>query len=306
MAAPSPYANWFHEIWPVPTIATGVGYVAVAYTISHWLTHRTAIPITLPSLPPDLKLESLETTTDDKVRLHGWCIEPLNPRATIVLHHGMRECRLHMVDRVPWLAQLGFRCVIFDHRAHGESEGHLTSFGWHERNDALAIARFVVERWPGQPRAALGRSMGAAALCYAGEAARSYDAIVLENLYLDLAIAFDSRIGCGYPGWVRYFRHAIVWITEKRLGMRIRDAAPIARIADLASTPVLLLTGSEDLHATPEDAERMAAQIPNSSQFAVIAGAGHDDVFSRGGETYQRLVMDFLERNLFNAMSHAA
>lgn len=306
MTAPSRYADWFHEVWPVPIKATGVGYAAVAYIISRWLTRRSPIAITFPVLPGHLRLESLTTTSDDNIRLFGWCIEPGNPRATVVLHHGMRDCRLQMLDRVQWLAEMGFRCVLFDHRNHGESEGRLTSFGWHERKDAMAIARYVAERWPAQPRAALGCSMGAAALCYSGEASRLYRAIVLENLYRDLATAFDSRIGTGYPGWVKHFRHGVVWITEKRLGMRLTDASPIARIADLAPTPILLLTGSDDAHAPPAEVQSIAAQIPDSSQFAVIAGAKHSDVFARGGEAYRRLVLEFLERNLFKALCHAA
>ncbi len=306
MAAPSRYADWFHEIWPIPTIASGFGYFAVAYTISHWLTRCTPTPIPNPNLPAHLNLDAIDTITDDGIRLHGWCIEPPEPRATVVLHHGMRGSRLQMLERAEWLAELGFRCVIFDHRAHGESEGKLTSFGWHERWDAIAIARFTAERWPAQQRLALGYSMGAAALCYAGEAARLYDAIVLENLYLDLARAFDSRIGCGYPGWVRYFRHGVVWLCEKRLGMRLADAAPIARIADLAPTPVLLLTGDADPYASPDEVEKLASQIPASSQFVVIPGAEHDDTYTRGGELYRRKVGTFLEEHLEGARSRAA
>src|SRR5439155_8996718 len=133
--------------------------------------------------------------------LTGWSVAPPRPRATVALFHGMRGSRGKMLDRVGFLTAAGYRCVAFDHRAHGGSEGRLTSFGYHERLDVIAVMDLIGRHWPHEPCAALGVSMGAAAICYAAPHARPFQAVVLESLYHDLESAFRTRVGRGYPTW---------------------------------------------------------------------------------------------------------
>ena len=233
-----------------------------------------------------------------QVGLKGWCVEPAKPRATVALFHGMRLNRTHTLDRIAFLVTAGYRCVAFDHRAHGESQGHTCTFGYHESRDVAAVHAFVRERWPREPHGAVGISMGAAAVCFASETARGFNALVLESVYTQLAQAFDQRIGCGYPKWFQHFRGGVVWLTERRLGASIHEVAPLAYIARLAPRPVLLITGSEDPHAPPQDVALLAAQIPASSNFHVIEGADHDNVCATGGRTYQDLLLAFFEEHL--------
>jgi pimeloyl-ACP methyl ester carboxylesterase len=218
----------------------------------------------------------------------------------------MRLNRESMLERIAFLSAAGYRCLAFDHRAHGESGGRLTSFGYHERHDVVAVLEVIRRRWPDEPRAALGQSMGAASLCFAGQAMRAFDAIVLESVYHDLNRAFDERVGCGYPEWFKHFRQGICWFTEIRLKTRISEIAPVSHIAQLAPQPVLLLTGSEDPHAPPHEVQALAAQIPHTGRFHAIPGAGHATVCSHGGDAYRGLLLAFLENHLFPATLRAA
>jgi alpha-beta hydrolase superfamily lysophospholipase len=292
--------SWFDEIWPRAVAATGIGYLAVSYVVSRWLTRRSPAVLWLPISDGAVQIEDLQCQTQDGITLRGWCFEPPAPRATIALFHGMRGHRGHILERAAFLSTAGYRCVAFDHRAHGESGGSSTSFGYHERHDVTAIAALVNARWPELPRAALGVSMGAAAVCFAGPR-DSFDAFILESVYHDLAAAFKNRVGGHYPGWIRHFRRGIIWVTERRLGARMADVAPFAHIARLAPRPVLLLTGSDDPHAPPHEVQLLAEQIPHVCQFHIIPGAGHQDVCKRGGAAYRDLLLAFLERHLFGA-----
>jgi uncharacterized protein len=298
MEAANQQSTWFEEIWPRLTVATGVGYLATAYTVSRWLTRRSPALSPMPTHLPGVGIETLTCKTQDGIALKGWHIEPAAPRATVALFHGMRLNRSDTLSRIALLSAAGYRCLAFDHRAHGESGGPWTSFGYHERHDVEAVARLVRERWPNQACAALGNSMGGAAICFAGAAAHAFDAIILESVYHDLARAFQHRVGCGYPAWFRHFRPGIIWLTERRLGARIHEVAPVAHVAKLAPRPVLLLTGSEDPHASPHEVEALARQLPETGQFHAIAGAAHHDVCEKGGLVYRDLLLTFLERHL--------
>src|SRR4051794_15482905 len=119
--------------------------------------------------------------------------------------------------------------------------------------------------------------MGAAAMCFAGEACHAFDALILESVYHDLACTFQHRVGCDYPSWFAHFRAGIVWLTERRFGVRIDQVAPLAHVARLAPRPVLLLTGSEDPHARPDEVRLLADQVSATARFHVLPGVGHED-----------------------------
>jgi pimeloyl-ACP methyl ester carboxylesterase len=281
--------------------ASGIGYLAASYTMSRWLTRPAR---GRPAKSPDsvgLDWQPLSCRTTDGFRLAGWLIEPVRPRGTVALFHGLRSNRGQTLSRAAFLAEAGYRCVAFDHRAHGESEGRRTSFGFFEQHDVRAVLALLGERWPGQPRAALGVSMGAAAVCFAGSRARGFDAVVLESLYHDLASALSSRIGNGFPSWLRRFVPGVVWITERRLRLRLAQLTPADHIGGLAPMPVLLLTGSADPHAPPLDAERLHARCQGERELFIVPEAGHRDVPETGGPVYRQRVLEFLERRLKSA-----
>ena len=289
--------SWGRDIIVGLTVASGVGYLATAYTVSRWLTRRShGKPV--PPADDDLRCEVLECRTTDGLRLRGWAIDPPAPRATIALFHGLRRNRAQMLGRMLVLAEAGYRCVAFDHRAHGESQGRKASFGFHERLDVEAVSRLIAERWPDQPVAGLGMSMGAAALCFAGAGLPLYRAFVLESMYHDLQSAFVNRMGAVFPAWFRRFRRGIIWVTERRTGVRLREAAPAEHIGRLAPRPVLLVTGEADCYASPADLARLSERCQGLRESCVIPEAGHMNVFEQGGPVYRDAVLSFLARSL--------
>ena len=278
--------------------ASGVGYLAAAYAASRWLTRRSREAPSVPTDLADVCCDDLSCTTEDGIRLAGWAWTPARPRGTVALFHGMRGHRGYLAERVRFLTAAGYRCVAFDHRAHGRSGGRHISFGYHERRDVEAIIALIGRRWPDGPRAAIGVSMGAAALCYAGAASRFFQALVLESMYHDRASAFRCRVGSGLPAWYRHFIPGIIRVTERRLGARIEVMAPADRLRELAPRPLLLLTGSDDRHAPPEDLDRLSARSRGPCEVRVIPGAGHADVCEVGGPLYRDAVLGFLDRHL--------
>jgi alpha-beta hydrolase superfamily lysophospholipase len=279
-------------------LATGVGYAAAAYLASRWLTRpRRGRPAVTPS-DHGLSWEPAACRTADGLRLAGWVVTPAAPRGTVALFHGLRCNRKQVLPRIAVLAGAGYRCVAFDHRAHGESAGRRTSFGYYEGRDVEAVLDLVAQRWPDEPRVALGISMGAAAVCFAAASACRLDAVILESMYHDIHSAFTTRINAGFPAWYGLLSRSIIWVTERRLGLRLPQLTPAEHIGRLAPAPVLLLTGTADAHASPDDARRLAARCRGPHEVVLVHGAGHTDLFEVAGPAYARRVLDFLERRL--------
>jgi alpha-beta hydrolase superfamily lysophospholipase len=342
VSKPSSKPTWLSDMLAGLAMASGVGYVAAAYSVSRWLTRAT--PGKPRRTPADLGLcwDLLECRTADGFRLKGWVVTPAQPRATVLLCHGVRQNREQTLSRTAFLTAAGYRCVAFDHRAHGQSDGRRTSFGYYESGDVIAFLALVRRRWPRQPLAALGMSMGAAALCFAAPLTRvpetgspekgsdplnsraltpfpdrtpkikspvpvsgtrvrgaevaACDALILESLYHDIHSAFANRVGASYPAWFRRLSRGVQWITERRLGLRMEKLAPAEHIGNLAPAPVLLLTGTEDSHAPPRDAQRLYDRCRGPRELWLVPEASHLDLFQAGGLAYQQRVLSFLDR----------
>jgi alpha-beta hydrolase superfamily lysophospholipase len=290
--------SWMAEMLANAVVLSGVGYLVTAYTISRWLTRPSRGKPRPTPAEVGLPFEDVECLTEDGQRLAGWVVEPPQSRGTVALFHGLRQNRSQTVPRIALLAAAGYRCVAFDHRAHGQSSGRCSSFGYHEGRDAVAVLDYVGQRWPGEACAALGISMGAAALCFAAERAGRLRACILESLYHDVASAFHNRIGNKFPKWFRRFSRGVVWVTERRLKLRLEQVTPADHIARLAPAPLLLLTGSADVHAPPEDSERLYKRCSGPRELAHIQGADHQNLCRVGGDQYRELILSFLHRHL--------
>lgn len=277
-------------------LATGVGYAAAAYLTSRWLTRRRRRRP--EGTPSDLGLpwESLSCRTRDGLRLAGWLVEPPAPRGTVALFHGLGCNRDQVLPRIGLLASQGFRCVAFDHRAHGDSEGRRTSIGYHEGRDVEAVLDLVKQRWPHEPRVVLGVSMGAAAVCFGAGRARDADAVILESMYHDLLSAFTTRVTSVFPPWYGWLTPGLIWVTERRLRVGIKDITPADHVGRLAPAPVLLITGGADAHASPDDARRLAERCRGPRELVLVPGAGHTDLMEVAGPGYADHVLGFLER----------
>jgi alpha-beta hydrolase superfamily lysophospholipase len=287
----------------VPVMATGVGYVIASYLASRWLTRsKKRRP---EATPTDISLpfDSLTCHTEDGLRLVGWVVEPPSPRGTVAFFHGLRCARDLMLERIAIFAGAGYRCVAFDHRAHGESQGRLTSFGYWEGRDVAAVLDLVKQRWPEQPRVALGVSMGAAAICFAAEWARGADAVILESVYHDILSAFTTRVSAGFPRWYGWLSKGIIWMTERRLNFRLEDVTPADHVGRLAPAPVLLITGTEDSHASPDDARRLYERCRGPRELVLVPGARHIDLLEVAGPMYRERVLGFLERCMPSAVA---
>ena len=99
-----------------------------------------------------------------------------------VLAHGLGENRWQMASRAQWLRARGASVLLFDFRAHGESDWGPCGFGAVEGADVEAAVRFLESEVPGEPIGFCGMSQGAAAGVLS-EASPRMDRFILEGLY---------------------------------------------------------------------------------------------------------------------------
>lgn len=89
-----------------------------------------------------LKYEDVTFKTEDGLTLHGWYIPSTNG-AAIMFVHGANDNRLQAFDVAHAMVDHGYGALLFDIRAHGDSEGDILSG---VERDGVAAAAYLKTR----------------------------------------------------------------------------------------------------------------------------------------------------------------
>jgi alpha-beta hydrolase superfamily lysophospholipase len=157
------------------------------------------------------ELQSASISARDEAVLRGWYVRPrVDNQSTVILLHGVTDNREGVVGYSRMFLQAGYRVLLPDSRAHGESGGEIATYGLLERDD--------VHRWAewarSQPKAGcvylFGESMGAAIALQATASDSDLCAVVVESPYstsgrLHLIASRGTAI-CPY-GWCDQWRN---------------------------------------------------------------------------------------------------
>lgn len=207
--------------------------------------------------------------------------------------HGIHGSRLSLLGRARFLHQAGYTVLLLDFRAHGESQGGMVTFGYHERFDAIAAVALTRQRLPGVRVGVIGVSMGGAAAVLAGPALQA-DALVIEAVYATLRQALQNRLLMHGGAWAALFAPVLALPLRPRLGFTADDVRPVEALRQV-HTPLLLIAGAEDQHATLNEAQALAEAANAPKTLWVIPGAAHVDFHAYTGQTYERRVLDFFQ-----------
>ena len=210
----------------------------------------------------------------------------------MILMHGVRANRLSMVERARLFLGAGYSVLLFDFQAHGESPGEHITFGALESWDARAALDLVHREFPGQPAVAVGSSLGGAAAVLAGPPL-DLDALVLESVYPTVEEATENRLRIRFGPLGRPLTPLLLVQLKPRLGIDPASLRPIDRIGKVRC-PVLVISGLEDRHTTPDQTRALFARAPEPKQLWMVPGAAHVDLYQFAPEEYRRRVLGFL------------
>jgi len=273
------------------------GLVPVVFVVAAWIAGTLLVaPFhrNVGSLPPDLKGEAVEFPSESGSEIHGWFLPGRERHGVIVIMHGVRACRLDMLDRARFLSQAGYAILLFDFQAHGESPGQHITFGYLESRDARAAVAFARARLNGEKIGVIGVSMGGAAMMLA-EPPLPVDGVVLEQVYPTLHQAIGDRISMRLGTWSRVLTPLLSWQLKPRLGITQEMLRPIDHAGKILC-PKFFIGGSEDRHTTPEELQNMFDSAAAPKELWVVPEAQHVDLSRFARADYKRRILDFFVR----------
>ena len=290
--------KWVRRMFVVGAVAVLV-WLAASFAVAARLTRRArpVAPEPLPAVPWGTA-ESLELHTADGQTLGAWFFSGHADRPVVVLVHGNGESRSACLPQAELLVSAGYSVLSVTLRAHGDSTGESNDFGLSARHDVVAACGWLGAKRPGTPVVVWGRSLGSAAALFAapdlGPRACGY---VLECPYRDLRTAVRNRLRDRLPP---------VFDAVAYAGLRV--AAPLVlpdfdRISPLeaaAAVPrearALVLAGSADRRATPDEARAIAGRLGPNAELVVVEGGDHLQLAKPDPAFYRATLLAFLAK----------
>ncbi|HZI10740.1 MAG TPA: alpha/beta fold hydrolase [Myxococcus sp.] len=243
--------------------------------------------------PADLaEAKDVRLPTADGLELRGWYV-PSRNRAAVVLAHGLSQTRVDLLPEARVLKEAGYGVLLFDLRAHGESQGETSTWGDKERLDVQAALEFVRAQPDVDPErvGALGFSIGSAAVAEVAAKDPGVRAVVLLSPFntLWLAAAYDfrrfgfvSQSGALVPFW--------------RRGIALDEVRTIDAVERIRPRPLFIVMGTEE--SGQPLADELFAKVKDYAQTWRIQGAGHGHFSTTEPQEYPRRLREFLDTAL--------
>ena len=273
-----------------------------AYNYSH--PHRSPVAGT----PSDygLSYEPVTFSSTDGLSLAGWFIyaegETANG-AAIILCHGYGGTRDDMLPKAAILTRHGYSALLFDFRAHGESEGNVVTLAYNEVQDVQGAVTYLLTRPDVDPAriGLVGESMGGVTAIRTAARTPEIRAVVAEGAYAALADFISDNFTnlTGLPHFP--FAPLMVALGEWQIGLDTDRVRPIDDIDQISPRPVFLIHGLGDAIVPPENSQRLYRAAREPKLLWQPEGVGHiTAVYKRPAEFEARVIAFFDEALLSN------
>jgi uncharacterized protein len=261
----------------------------------------------------NLQAETVSFPSTDGLRLTAWYIPAEGqPRATVILAHGIDGNRSDMLPRAWFLVRDHYNTLLVDLRAHGGSAGNYATPGYMEARDVLGAVDYLRNtRHDRGPIVAFGHSYGAVACLWAASRSTEIAAVIADGAFISfqnmmrratILLAEDptrsplQRWGLRMAGspvaeWIvfpMYYLRTGIWPNAKEGNVLLA----IPRIDD---RPILFIAGQLDQICPPSNTRIMydLAASPKK-EILVVPGADHDLTFATHPHLYEQTVLHFL------------
>ena len=261
----------------------------------------TAVNSLSGSLSSNFPVESVQIPLnaragDTEASVRGWLRRGMHGDGVILLVHSIRSNRVEMLSRARFLNAEGYGVLLIDLQAHGETPGDRITFGARESGDVEASVAYLRKTFPSERIAAIGVSLGAAAIVLAKHALK-LDAVILESLHPTIEEAVKNRLRLHLGEFGPSLSPLLLSQLSFRLDLTPEELSPITRIGDL-NAPLLLISGADDRHTTVAETERLFATARQPKEMWIVPGGGHFNMHAYAGREYEERILDFLERYL--------
>ncbi len=231
-----------------------------------------------------VKYQTIDLVTNDGIRLSAWYTPPKNG-VVILLAHGYGDNRPEWVYTM--LAKNDYGVLAWDARAHGESDGNISTIGYLEVLDVKAALDYALIQPNVEHVGAWGGSMGGATLIRATAQFPEIEALFVDSSFDSLDSEFDFLIP--YP----FINPLAKFITRVETGINLDKVNPLDEIGKISPRPVYIVHSTADTVASPIAGERLFNAAKEPLFLWLENNAAHLAIYLENPRRYQRRLTDF-------------
>jgi dipeptidyl aminopeptidase/acylaminoacyl peptidase len=254
--------------------------------------------------PPEfgLKYEAVSFRSTDDTKLKAWFVigKGEGPLPAIIVCHGLGSNRSDFVDLAAHLSEASYHSLLFDFRAHGESEGKGCSFGYHEQKDLKGALNYLTQRKEVDPEkiGVYGFSLGGAVALLAASDDPRVKAIVADSAFASLRDQFAFTLTSVYHLPTFPFLSLTLAIYRLIFGATTQAVEPEMKIGSLSPRAVMIIAGEADTLIPAQNAERLFSAAREPKELWIIPKAAHGQTLSMSGGSYPKRVEEFFDQHV--------
>jgi uncharacterized protein len=293
-------------------------YAAVSLAVGIVMAELTLHPV--QRRPPDTpriarsyaqygaELQPVALHAADGAELRAWYSVPARDNGkAIILLHGIGDNRGGVAGYGQMFLQQGYRVLLPDSRAHGESGGGLATYGLRENDDVHRWVSWLYERGASCVDG-FGESMGAALVLESMRSEPRFCAVVADSPFSTFrSVAYDREgyfVGAGRLGLEPLVGRTIGLLPAEiaftyarwRYGVDLTRANPVDALKS-STIPVLLIHGEADINILPRHSLILARANPAHTQLWLVPGARHGGAASVAPHEFWFRVLNFLAQH---------
>ncbi len=281
-AKPIVHRRRSNPLWKVLAALLVVAVIAcagVSVYVGWSLSHAAKRPVDQNPAQVGLAYEPVEFAATDGVRLSAWFIPSGDSSSTIIVAHGYRSNRLSpslpALELARSLVEGGFNVLMFDFRNSGESDGDVTTLGYHEVKDVYGAVEWLAAQRPERAEhiGLIGFSMGAATSILASANEPRIEAVIADSPFSDLRsyLSVNMPVWTGLPNFP--FTWLIITLLPPLIGVDTDAVSPIAVVGSLPQPLLLIHTDGDGAIPSDESRRLFAAARPGRAELWIVPGS---------------------------------
>lgn len=215
----------------------------------------------------------------------------------VLIAHGYTDTRWGALKYMQFYHALGFHCVCFDERGHGENAFDPCSYSVREVDGLLAVLSDMKSRYGASIRVGLhGESLGGATVLMSLKYQPQVDFAVDDCGFNDIIPILKAGLrNLHIPAFMVY---PASFLAKLLYGVSFTEARPLTAVKG-NQIPLLIMHGADDDFILPEHSAAVKDTTEGYAELHYFPNAGHAESAIKDPERYLAILTDFLKKIKF-------
>jgi pimeloyl-ACP methyl ester carboxylesterase len=239
----------------------------------------------------NIEYQEVTLITEDGIKLSAWYTPPKNG-AVILVAHGYNDNRPESLYVM--FAKHGYGVLAWDFRAHGNSEGEISSLGYYEQLDVEAALDFALAQEGVETIGAWGGSMGASTILLTASQRTEIKAVVADSAFPSLADVLKLNMP------IEFLHPLVLFLGEYQTGIQIEEVNVEKVIGDISPRAVFIIDGWHGAAIIMNSPYRLYDSAGEPKQIWAEDGVPHLGTYANNPQRYENRVIKFFDTWLLN------